>query len=392
MKLTRQVILIALLTALLAGAGACAYAADKPPFSEEFEKKIGAEAAAQVEKEYKLYVDEEAHARLVAMVNEITAASSRPDVVYDVRLLDTEDVNAFSLPGGIVYVTKGLLKEAGSDHEIAGVLAHEIAHNCTYDALDQADRSKKLFLGSISAALVAMVLGANTEQISGVITAGSYLQQGVLSHYSLEMERRADLNAVRFLAASKYNPVGLLTFMERLASGMFDKPQIDYGIYETHPQATERVGYIIQAIYDQGLEINRRAVSKWDPPTFESLKPEGAAEDFVLDPKTAPARITLWGEELITLTGPGSFEGIDQRAAAVCKTLTDAVAEGLNLYEIEVDDRGDSALVTVRGAMLLTLDGRDVTAEGSTPAMVAEQVVHALARAIHRERLQRRYH
>ena len=109
-------------------------------------------------------------------------------------------------------------------------------------------------------------------------------------------------------------------------------------------------------------------------------------------PKTAPARITLWGEELITLTGPGSFEGIDQRAAAVCKTLTDAVAEGLNLYEIEVDDRGDSALVTVRGAMLLTLDGRDVTAEGSTPAMVAEQVVHALARAIHRERLQRRYH
>lgn len=387
MRHRRLIIVCLLVVALAAHAPACA-----KDWKPEDERDAGAATAAQIEKEVTLLEDAEALARVESIVGELVPHTDRPDVTYTVKLIDDDEVNAFTIPGGFIYVYKGLLGEVHSDHELAGVLAHEMAHNCTFDALDQAERSKKLFLGGISAALVALVLGANTEQISGVITAGSYLQQGVLSHYSLEMERRADLNAVKYLTSSKYNPVGLLTFMERLASGMFDRPQLDYGIYETHPQATERVGYIIQAIYDMGLEINRRAVSKWDPPTFESLKPEGAAEDFVLDPKTAPARITLWGEELITLTGPGSFEGIDQRAAAVCKTLTDAVAEGLNLYEIEVDDRGDSALVTVRGAMLLTLDGRDVTAEGSTPAMVAEQVVHALARAIHRERLQRRYH
>ena len=373
-----------------------ALAACSASFAKEWkpedEADAGANTASQIEKEVKLLEDADAQQRVEAVVAEIVPHTDRPDVAYTIKLIDDDEVNAFTIPGGYIYVYKGLLSEVHSDDELAAVLAHEIAHNCTYDALDQADRSKKLFLGSISAALVAMVLGANTEQISGVITAGSYLQQGVLSHYSLEMERRADLNAVRFLAASKYNPVGLLTFMERLASGMFDKPQIDYGIYETHPQATERVGYIIQAIYDQGLEINRRAVSKWDPPTFESLKPDGAAEDFQVDPKTAPARITLWGEELITLTHPGEYEGIDQRAAAVCKTLTDAVAERLNLYEVQIEDRGETALMTVRGKPLLTLDARDVTAEGSTPAMVAEQFVHALARAIHRERLQRRYH
>lgn len=387
MRRRRFVICCLLVVALAACSGSSA-----KEWKPEDEAQAGKETAARIEKEVKLLEDADALQRVEAILAELVPHTDRPDVVYTLKLIDDDEVNAFTIPGGYIYVYKGLLGEAHSDDELAAVLAHEIAHNCTYDALEQAERSKKLFLGSISAALVAMVLGANTEQISGVITAGSYLQQGILSHYSLEMERRADLNAVQYLAASKYNPVGLLTFMERLASGMFDRPQIDYGIYETHPQATERVGYIIQAIYDMGLEINRRAVSKWDPPTFESLKPEGAAEDFEVDPKTAPAKITLWGEELITLTHPGEYEGIDQRAAAFCKILTDAVAERLNLYEVQIEDRGETALMTVRGTPLLTLDARDVSAEGSTPATAAQQVVHALARAIHRERLQRRYH
>ncbi len=387
MRRRRFMICCLLVVALAACSGSSA-----KEWKPEDEAQAGKETAARIEKEVKLLEDADALQRVEAILAELVPHTDRPDVVYTLKLIDDDEVNAFTIPGGYIYVYKGLLGEAHSDDELAAVLAHEIAHNCTYDALEQAERSKKLFLGSISAALVAMVLGANTEQISGVITAGSYLQQGILSHYSLEMERRADLNAVQYLAASKYNPVGLLTFMERLASGMFDRPQIDYGIYETHPQATERVGYIIQAIYDMGLEINRRAVSKWDPPTFESLKPEGAAEDFEVDPKTAPARITLWGEELITLTHPGEYEGIDQRAAAFCKILTDAVAERLNLYEVQIEDRGETALMTVRGTPLLTLDARDVSAEGSTPATAAQQVVHALARAIHRERLQRRYH
>ncbi|MFO8078971.1 MAG: M48 family metalloprotease, partial [Armatimonadota bacterium] len=117
MKQLRGVIMVALITALLAGAAGAVYAASgDPPFSEEYEKKIGQEAAKQVESEYDRYEDEEAQAKLDAMVSEITSASDRPEVEYDVRLLDTDMVNAFSLPGGIIYVTKGLFGAVQSEH------------------------------------------------------------------------------------------------------------------------------------------------------------------------------------------------------------------------------------------------------------------------------------
>ena len=123
--LTRAVVC----AALLAGLACLAYAGTQPPFSPEYEKRVGEETAAQVEATYERYKDEETQAKVDAMATEIAAASARPEVTYDVRLIDTDEVNAFSIPGGFVYVTKGLLDEVQSDDELAGVLSHEIAHN-----------------------------------------------------------------------------------------------------------------------------------------------------------------------------------------------------------------------------------------------------------------------
>ena len=206
------------LCALLLASMALAAAADEPRFSEEYEKRVGQEAAHQVESEYKPYEDAEALAKLTAMVAEIAAASARPTVQYDVRLIDTDEVNAFSLPGGIIYVTKGLLQAVQSDDELAGVLAHEVAHNCTYDALIQADRNKDLFTGSVAAAIAAILLGGNSNTVSTVLVAGEYVRQGVLGGYSVEMERAADKHSVDYMLGTSYNPVGLLTFMGRLAA------------------------------------------------------------------------------------------------------------------------------------------------------------------------------
>ena len=128
----------------------------EPPFSEEYEKRVGAEAIAQVEKEFKLLDDAEAKARIQEIVSKIVPYTQRPNINYDVRLLDTDIANAFSLPGGTIYVTRGLLDEVQSDDELAGVLAHEIGHNCTWDALTQAERNKKLFRGSVAATIAAI--------------------------------------------------------------------------------------------------------------------------------------------------------------------------------------------------------------------------------------------
>ena len=439
-------------------------------WSEEQEKAVGAEVAAEIEKQYKLWDNEDGRKLIEDILGELVPHTDRPALEYTVKMLDSDEVNACSIPGGFIYVHRGLVEDAQSVDELAAILAHEIAHNCTYDAMDQARRSKKLFIGGITAALVAIFLGASNEQIAGVLTAGSYVQQGVLSRYSIEIEQRADLNAVRYLTAAKYDPVGLLTFMERLGAKAYKKPQIDYGIYQSHPITSQRCAYLVEAIYEAGLTVNRRAVTKWDPPTYVSIGPDGAEyppeppkdeaeaaqtdaktetdtkpeedttqqtqpdttdaqtdtntetdadtktetdtkpeEDAAqqtqpdaadteakpakppIDRKTAPAKISLWGEDIVTIGSPGTYDGIDKRAEAICKILTETIAAGLERYEIRATQDSEKTTVVLRGKTMLEVFPEDIPSEKLTAEQVAQGVVKALARALHREELSRRF-
>ncbi len=360
-------------------------------WSEEQEAEIGREAAAQIEKEAKIWDNPEALKRVEAIVTAIAPKTDRPEVKYKVKLLDEKDVNAYTIPGGYIYVYKGLIEDAQSDDELAGVLAHEIAHNCTYDALEQSVRSQKLFVGGIAAALLAVVFGADNDEITGVLAAGSYVRAGVLSRYSLDLEEQADKNAVRFLSTTQYNPVGLLTFMERLAAQEWSKPQIDYGIYQDHPLSNQRVSYLIEEIYKYGLDINRRAVTKWEPPKCEVLKPEGAQEGAKVDPKTAPNQISLWGEPIFTVTNPGNAGSNDARAKAITENLQTALATGLERFDVRISTAGDSAQVLLFGKPMLTISATDVQGKDETPEDVANDVRRAVSRALHKEELTRRF-
>ena len=364
-----------------------AYAAG---WSEEREKAAGEEVVAYVEKEYELWEDEEVLRQVEEIVAEIVPQTQRPDVKYTVKLLDSDEINAMSIPGGYIYVHRGLAEDAQSEHELAAVLAHEIAHNCTYDAMEQASRSKKLFIGGVSAALVAIFAGASHDEISTVLAAGAYVRQGILSRYSIDMEQRADLNAIEYMVNTRYNPVGLLTFMERLGAATYASYRPDYGIFETHPQHTERCAYIIQSIYDAGLDINRRAVTKWDLPTVETIAPE----DGDADPAAAPARLSLWGEPIVTIERPGEYDGVDKRAQAACQTLAEALADGMARYDISTarqDEDGEQIAVQVRGKPMLILTRDDIQDGDGSPQSFADEVVRALTRALHREQLTRRY-
>jgi predicted Zn-dependent protease len=123
---------------VLAAAAAPTTAGPKPRYDPKEERKLGEGVCAEVDKEYKRWDDKEALKRVQAVVEAITPNTQRPDIKYDIRLIDVAEINAFSIPGGFIYVTKGLMGAIQSDDELAGVLAHEMAHNCHYDALVQA--------------------------------------------------------------------------------------------------------------------------------------------------------------------------------------------------------------------------------------------------------------
>lgn len=356
------------------------WAADKPKWSPEYEKKIGLEAAKEVEKKWKLVDDQPKLKLLTDIVTTLGAVTQRPDVKYTVKIVDTDDVNAFSLPGGFVYVTKALLSDVQSDDELAGVLAHELTHNTFYDSLERADKSKKLFMGSIATALGAMILGAKSDQISAALAAGEYIRLGILSTFSLDVESRADSYALKYLIAShKWNPVGMLTFMERLAAKERHKPRQELGVYADHPDTDIRCKLLINQLEDENIEINRRAVTKWDPAKAEEKDVSGQKV----------AVVSLWGQEICRVPTAGDSPTPMDRAKCIADTLTKALAAGLEGYQISADTAPAQPRVLLDKQVLLTETAADAQAAGATAPELAKQTVANLTTALRKEELDR---
>jgi len=227
-------------------------------YTEEEEKQLGAEAAAQIEKEYKVLDDPEQIKRLNAILTNLAPVSNRPDVTYTVKILDTPDVNALSLPGGQLYVTRGLLEDVESDHELAGVLAHEIAHNAHRHSLHQLDKSAKLDQQLMLALLLGLAATRDTGETSKLVLIGQMVKIGVLNGYGQEAELEADRSAVEYMVASKkYNPVGMLQFLDRLRRQEERGPQMELGIFRTHPPTRQRVEAVRGVLDAYGVPVTR---------------------------------------------------------------------------------------------------------------------------------------
>jgi Zn-dependent protease with chaperone function len=352
------------------------------PWTAEYETKVGQEATAEIEKQYKVVVNPAVTKPITEMANLIAKSTDRPSVVYNIKLVDDKEVNAFSIPGGTVYVTQALLKDVQSDHELAGVIGHEITHNTFYDALERAEKNRKFFMGSVAGLLAALLLGAGGDQLSGVLAAGEYLRTGILSQYSLEVETRADRMSVKYLVAGKhYNPVGMLTFMERLAARERHEPKVDMGIYADHPDTDLRCRRIIGYLEDAGVDVNRRAVTKWDPPVAEEKEVDGRKV----------AVLSLWGVEIFRTASPGQSKTALERTQALAASLKTALADNLEDMDIGLDTTSASPRVLLTDKGWLCVDGQDCLKPTDTPAALARQVTDNLHAALHKEILHRWY-
>lgn len=350
-------------------------------WSAEYEEKIGAKAIAEIEKEYTRYEDEEALQRVQAIVAEIVPHTQRPGVNYDIRLLDTDEVNSFSCPGGHIYVTKGLFEAVQSDAELAGVMAHEIAHNCTYDALEQLKRAKNLSLATAAAVVAAIVLGRGDETVYGTLYAGQIATRGILSKYSIEIESQADRNALDYLLAADYNPVGFLTFMERLARQERRQPDPQLGIFRTHPHAPQRARVVLELLGAADLEINRRAVTKWEPPVVEETQ---------VGEQPAWA-VKLWGQQIFLYNQAPDAEEPQARGERIVAALSQLLAEGVESFEFRVAEANSHPTVVARGQTLLTVYPEDAALEQITSEEKARAAYRNIGKALYAEKIDRMY-
>ena len=335
-----------------------------PPGSTPREIELGEEAARDIAKAVRLIDDEEELARLQAMLDEIAVATDRPDIEYKPHIVASPMVNAFVIPGGWVYVTTGLLENAESEDEVAGVLAHEIAHNVNQHAI-RAMRAAPKGLGLLQlASIAALILGKSPEAAILAGTAANTITAAVLNGNTIEMEKEADHDGIGYLSGTHYNPTGFLTFMERLAasSGKFIEEEL--GIYRTHPLSRDRVHAARDRMDELGMPILRRLVTEAPEPEARSAERDGRK---VTD-------IVYREERLLTLAGQDP-----DRAARAVEAIAFALDHELDAGRIKVIPVPHGVEIRPGDGPSLFLGKEDGEASGDGEAVAAGRLRERIA-------------
>lgn len=203
-------------------------------FNTEREVQMGEAVAKRVEQEYKLVHDPELLARLDRIAVRVAAQSDRKDLVYRFHIVEEKEPNAFALPGGIIYVTSGLLTMAKSDDELASVLGHEIGHAAAKHVV-------KRIQGAMGLQLL-QVLTASTGAADARTQAGMDLAfASLLLAYSQADELEADRLGTRYLKRAGYEPLAGVDFLTRLKEHTFRQAPRKFSYFRTHPYFGERL-------------------------------------------------------------------------------------------------------------------------------------------------------
>ncbi len=229
--------------------------APRNKYTPEQDVQVGREAAAEVRKEYPVIQDAALAGYLDRLGKRLVAAApselNKPVFEYSFTPVNVKDINAFALPGGPMFVNRGMFEAAGGEGEVVGVMAHELSHVLLRHGTANATKAQGFQFGQLAGAIAGAVVGGGWGQ---VISQGSQFGLGTwLLKYSREYEKQADLLGVQIMARAGYDPRDL--------GRMFETIQKESGRgapqwMSSHPDPGNRTAYI--AAEASQLQIARR--------------------------------------------------------------------------------------------------------------------------------------
>ncbi len=238
----------------------CASGGGGSSISLDQEWQLGNQMAAQVAQQVRFNNDPVANSYLRAVGERIHAQTPLANRPFDFHIVDDPSVNAFSLPGGHIYINTGLIGAANKADELAAVIAHEESHVVARHVIKQAEQQQEIsVIGSI-------LLGQNPgvlQQLVAQVLAG-----GAMARFSRADEKEADDLGLRFMAAAGYNPQGMLDMFQTLLSLEHSRPSAVARFFQDHPGTQDRINDI------QGRIGSMASSSGWitDEPEFHEAK------------------------------------------------------------------------------------------------------------------------
>jgi predicted Zn-dependent protease len=225
------------------------------------EIKLGREAQSQVRKEVPQLTDRTVTSYVTTLGRALAARAPGPKYPYSFSVANYRELNAFALPGGPVWIHRGIIHAARNESQLAGVIAHEVAHIAQRHAADQI--TKQLVANGLLGLLGALLGndgGARTAQIGAQILAGGYMLK-----FSRDDEREADRIGMRILQNAGWDPRGMADFMEILRREQGRDPGSVEVFLSSHPAPGERAEALRR-------EIGKQVKGRRDSGTFRAIK------------------------------------------------------------------------------------------------------------------------
>jgi len=203
-------------------------------YSIEKEIALGKQLAQEVERQAKI-IDDPVIAEYVNRVGQNLVRNSDAKVPFTIKVVDSEDVNAFALPGGFFFVNSGLILKADTEAELAGVMSHEIAHVAARHGTRQATRGEVMNLASIPLIFMGGWAGYGARQAASVLIPVGFLS------FSRGFESDADMLGLQYMYKTGYDPGAFVDFFEKIQSLEKKKPGTMSKVFSTHPLTEDRI-------------------------------------------------------------------------------------------------------------------------------------------------------
>ena len=202
--------------------------------STEKEVRLGRELAAEVDRQAK-FVDDPMITEYVNRVGQNIVLHSDTKIPFTIKVIDSDEVNAFALPGGFFYINKGLILVADNEAEVAGVMAHEIAHVAARHAMENQTKASLLeYLAMGTSIFLGGIPGMIFQNTAGLGMLGIFMK------FSRSAEEEADKLGVQYMYAAGYDPSAMATMFEKLEAKNKKKPGLISRAFASHPAPPER--------------------------------------------------------------------------------------------------------------------------------------------------------
>ena len=252
--------------------------------STQQEVQIGAEQSVQVQQQLPMVRDAQVNQYVTELGNQIAHKTSRADLPWQFYVVNTDVANAFALPGGIIYVNRGIIERATKMNELAGVLSHEIEHVVRRHSVKQMEQMQSANVGLALACTLTSICG-NQAAAAAINVGGT----AIFAKFSRDDERQADEGGFQEMIRAGIDPEGMLTFFEKLlAEEQQSGGSRTISWFATHPGTQDRIADIRGLLSRVPATERSRLAS--DNPGFQAMKQRLMMLPAAPQQTTAPQR------------------------------------------------------------------------------------------------------